>query len=68
VTADRVVTTAGAASAVERLGDAFSAAADPDRARAMAAYMRDQFEFFGIPTPLHDAVTALVKGLEASWT
>jgi len=22
----------------------------------------------GIPTPLHDAVTALIKGLEASWT
>jgi 2-dehydropantoate 2-reductase len=22
----------------------------------------------GVPTPLHDAVTQLVKGLEASWT
>ena len=22
----------------------------------------------GVPTPLHDAVTALIKGVEASWT
>jgi len=52
VTAARVVTTALAATAVPRLGDAFNAAADPGRALAMATYMRDQFLFFGIPTPL----------------
>lgn len=37
---------------VGRLRAAFEPAADPDRAVAMAAYMRDQFAFFGIPTPL----------------
>ncbi|WP_018350722.1 DNA alkylation repair protein [Longispora albida] len=29
----------------------FQAAADPERAAGMAAYMRDQFPFLGIPTP-----------------
>jgi 3-methyladenine DNA glycosylase AlkD len=58
VTAARVVTTALAATAVARLGDAFNAAADPGRALAMAAYMRDQFPFFGIPTPLQRRLAA----------
>lgn len=37
---------------VARLRSAFEPAADAERAAAMAAYMRDQFAFFGIPTPL----------------
>ena len=36
---------------VSRLRDAFESAADPERAAGAAAYMRDQFSFFGIPTP-----------------
>jgi 3-methyladenine DNA glycosylase AlkD len=43
---------------VARLGDAFNGAADPGRASAMAAYMRDQFAFFGIPTPLQRRLAA----------
>jgi 3-methyladenine DNA glycosylase AlkD len=35
-----------------RLRLAFEAEADADRAVAMAAYMRDQFRFLGLPTPL----------------
>jgi 3-methyladenine DNA glycosylase AlkD len=35
---------------VGRLVAAFVAAADPERAAAMAAYMRNQFSFFGLPT------------------
>jgi 3-methyladenine DNA glycosylase AlkD len=31
---------------------AFQAHADPERARQMAAYMRDQFAFYGLPSPL----------------
>ena len=37
---------------VARLRAAFEPAADPERAAGMAAYMRDQLAFFGIPTPL----------------
>ncbi len=37
---------------VGRLTAAFAAAGDPDRARAMAAYMRRQFPVLGIPTPV----------------
>jgi 3-methyladenine DNA glycosylase AlkD len=36
---------------VARLRCAFAGAADPQRAMAMAAYMRNQFPFLGIPTP-----------------
>jgi 3-methyladenine DNA glycosylase AlkD len=35
-----------------RLTAAFEAAADPDRAVSMRAYMRDQFTFLGIPSPV----------------
>ena len=45
-----------AATVVDRLRRAFAAAADAERAVAMAAYMRDQFAFFGIPTPRQRAV------------
>lgn len=37
---------------------------DPDRALAMRAYMRDQFEFIGVPTPLRrQAVLPVFKQL-----
>jgi 3-methyladenine DNA glycosylase AlkD len=45
---------AGALTA--RLSDGFAARRDPERAAAMAAYMRDQFEFFGLPAPAVRAV------------
>lgn len=35
-----------------QLQAAFEAHRDPERAKPMAAYMRDQFEFYGIPTPV----------------
>ncbi|CAM5233783.1 DNA alkylation repair protein [Streptomyces avidinii] len=37
---------------MDRLPGAYGAAADPVRARAMAAYMKDVAPFLGIPTPL----------------
>jgi 3-methyladenine DNA glycosylase AlkD len=40
-----------AAEIVRRLPEVYGAAADPARAVAMAAYMRDQFPFLGIPAP-----------------
>lgn len=36
---------------LDRLRVAFEAAGDPARAAGMAAYMRDQFPFLGIPSP-----------------
>jgi 3-methyladenine DNA glycosylase AlkD len=39
------------ASVLARLDDRLTAAADPARAAAMAAYMRDQFAFAGVPAP-----------------
>lgn len=43
------------------------ALADPQRAPEMKAYMRGQFEFFGIPTPLRrKAVTALLRTRQTS--
>ncbi|WP_117210441.1 DNA alkylation repair protein [Allorhizocola rhizosphaerae] len=36
---------------VDLLRERFTAAADPQRAVAMRAYMRDQFPFLGIPSP-----------------
>jgi 3-methyladenine DNA glycosylase AlkD len=36
---------------VNRLVAVYGPAADPERATAMRAYMRDQFPFLGIPTP-----------------
>lgn len=35
----------------EELLTAFEKAANPDRAEQMSAYMRHQFQFYGIPTP-----------------
>ena len=34
-----------------RLTEAYAGAADPEKAPAMRAYLRDQFEFLGIPKP-----------------
>ena len=48
--------TALADAAMGQLREAFIAAADPDRAPAMAAYMRDQFPFLGLPTPVQRSV------------
>ena len=50
--------TALADAAIERLGAAFATAADPQRAPAMAAYMRDQFPFLGLPTPAQRRLAA----------
>lgn len=33
------------------IASALAGAADPRRAPAMRAYMRDQFDFLGVPTP-----------------
>jgi 3-methyladenine DNA glycosylase AlkD len=40
-----------ARTVIERLATVYPAAADPERAVAMRAYMRDQFPFLGIPAP-----------------
>jgi len=37
---------------LDDLAVAFDAHADAERARGMAAYMRDQFEFYGLPSPV----------------
>lgn len=42
---------------MDRLSRAFEGARDPDRAAPMAAYMRDQFPFLGIPSPTQKALT-----------
>jgi 3-methyladenine DNA glycosylase AlkD len=41
---------------------AFRAAADPARAGPMAAYMKDRFRFFGIPSPARRAIERDVLG------
>ena len=41
-----------AAEVLERLVAAYRAAADPTRAAGMRAYMRDQFDFLGLPAPV----------------
>ncbi|WP_374772980.1 DNA alkylation repair protein [Streptomyces sp. NBC_01310] len=48
----RVPESALADTLLERLTGTYAAAADPVRARAMAAYMKDVAPFLGIPTPL----------------
>ncbi|MFF5292281.1 DNA alkylation repair protein [Paractinoplanes globisporus] len=45
-----------AGTLLSRLDAGFSARRDPERAVAMAAYMRDQFEYFGLPAPTVRAV------------
>lgn len=42
---------------MDRLTRAYESARDPDRAVPMAAYMRDQFPFLGIPSPMQKALT-----------
>jgi 3-methyladenine DNA glycosylase AlkD len=42
---------AGAEEAFDRITTAFERARDPERAAPMAAYMRNQFPFLGIPSP-----------------
>jgi len=49
-------TTALADTVLRRLVDVFAAAADPERAVAMRAYMREQFPFLGIPSPQRRAL------------
>jgi 3-methyladenine DNA glycosylase AlkD len=41
---------------------AFRAAADPDRAGPMAAYLKDRFRCFGIPAPVRRAIQREVLG------
>ena len=45
---------------VERLRTVYGAAADPVRAAAMSAYMRDRFPYLGIPTPERRALSRRV--------
>lgn len=46
----------------DALSAAFALHADPERAEAMAAYMKDRFSFFGIPAPARRAVQREVLG------
>src|SRR5579859_5127448 len=48
------------ADLLERLVTAYRAAADPVRAPAMRAYMRDQFPYLGIPSPRRRTVSRQV--------
>jgi len=55
---------------VERVTRAFEGARDAEKAPAMKAYMRDQFEFLGIPSPVRvalgrDALVGTGKPTEA---
>lgn len=45
---------------MDRLPEAYGAAADPERARDMAAYMKDVAPFLGIPTPLRRELSKTV--------
>jgi len=47
------------------------AAGDPEKARQMAAYMRDQFPFLGVPTPVRRALTGeflRTAGKQVDWS
>lgn len=46
-----------ATEVLTRLTGVYGAARDPDRAPAMAAYMRDKFDFLGIPAPAQQALS-----------
>ena len=49
---------------LERLVEGYAAAADPVRAAAMGTYMREQFPFLGIPSPLRRTLSrAVLAGL-----
>ncbi len=59
------------AEALLHLSDAFEPVRDPQRALAMAAYMRGQFAFLGIPSPLRrrlqrEALTGIGQPGEAA--
>ncbi|MGW7331332.1 DNA alkylation repair protein [Streptomyces sp. NPDC054840] len=56
----RVPRSALADTLLERLPGAYTAAADPVRAGAMAAYMKDVAPFLGIPTPLRRELSKTV--------
>jgi 3-methyladenine DNA glycosylase AlkD len=50
---------------MQRLGAAYEQARDPQRAAPMAAYMRDQFPFLGIPSPTQKLISrAVLAGLD----
>jgi 3-methyladenine DNA glycosylase AlkD len=56
--------TALATEIMDRLSMAYERARDPERAAPMAAYMRDQFPFLGIPSPVQKAIyREVVTGL-----
>lgn len=44
----------------ERIKELFEAHGDAQRAAAMSAYLRDQFLFYGIPTPQRRALIRLL--------
>jgi len=46
-----------ARTVLDRLQTTYTAAADPVKAVAMRAYMRDRFPFLGIPAPLQRTLT-----------
>jgi 3-methyladenine DNA glycosylase AlkD len=48
------------AATEERLAVALQAVAEPARALSMAAYMRNQFAFLGVPTPVREAALRTV--------
>ena len=49
---------------LSRLDETFRAAADPNQAQRMRAYMRDQFRFLGLPAPRQRTLAkALLEGL-----
>ena len=51
---------------LDRLVDSYEGARDPAAAEPMRRYMRDQFEFLGIPTKVRTALDrAITAGLEA---
>jgi len=51
---------------VDRLQDVYGAAADPERAAPMRAYMRDRFEFLGIPsTPRRELTREVLRDAPA---
>jgi len=52
--------TALATTIIERLTTVYPAAADPDRAVAAAAYMRNQFDFLGLPNPVRTPLSRQV--------
>jgi 3-methyladenine DNA glycosylase AlkD len=58
------VTTDLVRTLTDTLGDAFAANADVDKAAGARAYMRDQFPFYGIPSPMQKTIArAVTSGL-----